>query len=144
MNWPQNRGKVAPMFLKTLLSDICWYTHCRMQASPLKLEFHKFQSQNIVKICGFRKSLYIVYGGRCRCKAPSNTSKFPIFHSRTHPYKILFLYQVLKFVENANFCISKPIVYSWFRQHVLTKCWPTCYSWKVSHLSFQMHYQTSI
>ena len=77
---------------------------------PLKFEFHKFESQNIGKICGFLKAPRNDYGDHLGSKVSLTTSNLSFLHIRTHICKDLSLHQILKITKNRIFDIFKHIL----------------------------------
>ena len=138
------RLKGALMSLETLPDHICPYTYSTTYATRPKLRFHKFESENIVKICGFFNRLYMVYGGHLTCKVHLNTSNFTSVVIKSHIRKILSRSQQLNFTKNRIFRILKLILQSWFRQHMLTGCCLKLHCWKLWGLSFQTHHLPSL
>ena len=143
LNLRQNGREVALMSLNKFLKHIWSYMHPGREPIPLNVEFHKFESQNIRKICGFQKYLCNDYGGHLGSQVPLTTSDSSFLHIRTHILKDLSLHQILKIAQNHIFGLFKHFPYLKFSQQVLPKCWPKCYPQKFSSLRFQTHHQTS-
>ena len=87
--WRHLRLKGALMSLETLPDHICSYTCSIRYATRPKVRIHKFESENIVKICGFFKWLYMAYVGHLTCKVHLNTSKLLYVAIKAHKIKML-------------------------------------------------------
>ena len=88
-------------------------------ATHSKLRFHKFASQNIMKICGFFKGQIMVQICHWTCKVHLNASNFGFLNVRTYPCKNLYRFQHLKVTKIRNF-------FSRFQVDTSTLIWATC------------------
>jgi len=88
---------------KTLANHIRQYIWLLAHTTHSKLRFHKFTSENVLKICGFFKGLHIIQSGDYTFKVHFNASNFAFLNIRTHSCKNLYAFQELKSNENHTF-----------------------------------------